>query len=74
MAGGDEMKSKCILSAPTTEELEKLINEYYCSRNYVIDGDRVLNRKTGQYLDGVYVVLKPKARWQMRRWERDADV
>lgn len=68
------MKSKCILSAPTTEELAKLINEYYCSRNYVIDGDRVLNRKTGQYLDGVYVVLKPKARWQMRRWERDADV
>lgn len=68
------MKSKCILSAPTTEELEKLINEYYCSRNYVIDGDRVLNRKTGQYLDGVYVVLKPKTRWQMRRWEGDADV
>lgn len=68
------MKSKCILSAPTTEELEKLINEYYCSRNYVIDGGRVLNRKTGQYLDGVYVVLKPKARWQMRRWESDADV
>jgi hypothetical protein len=67
------MKSKCIISAPTDEVLTMLINEYYCSRNYVIDGDRVLNRKTGQYLDGVYVCQK-NGRWQMRRWESDADV
>ena len=65
------MKSKCILSAPTTEELTRLINEYYHSENYEIDGDRVYNRKTGKYLEGVYVVLKVKARWQMRRWERE---
>lgn len=45
-----------------------LINEYYHSENYEIQGNMVYNRKTGKYLDGVYVCRKG-GRWQMRREE-----
>ena len=62
------MKSKCIISAPTVEALTMLINEYYHSENYEIQGNMVYNRKTGKYLDGVYVCRKG-GRWQMRREE-----
>jgi hypothetical protein len=66
------MLGKCILSAPTAEDLERLINEYYGSENYRIDGNLVFNRKTMEHLDGVYVVcLRRSGRWQMRRREKD---
>ena len=65
------MLGKCILSAPTHDELEKLINEYYCSENYRIDGNLVFNTKTFTHLGGVYVVCLKNGRWQMRRREKD---
>ena len=64
------MKAKCIISAPTAEALTMLINEYYHSENYEVRGSMVYNRKTGKYLDGVYVCQKG-GRWQMRREEND---
>ena len=41
---------KCILSAPSHDKLEALINEYYCSTNYRIDGNLVINSKTSLWI------------------------
>ena len=65
------MLGKCILSAPTAEDLERLINEFYGSENYRIDGNLVFNTKTFRHLDDVYVVCLKNGRWQMRRREKD---
>lgn len=63
------MKTKSICSATSKEDLEKMINEYYYSENYVITEDcRVYNRKTEKYLDN-FIVQEKKLRWSFRRIE-----
>lgn len=62
---------KCILSAPSHDKLEALINEYYCSTNYRIYGNLVINSKTGKCLDDMWVCCTKAGRWQMRRRIRD---
>lgn len=61
------MLGPCILSAPTLEKLEELINEYYCSVNYTVNGNLVYNRKTLTCIDGMWVSKARNGRWQMRR-------
>ena len=63
---------KCILSAPSRDKLEALINEYYCSTNYRIDGNLVINSKTGKCLDDMWVCCAKAGRWQMRRRVKEA--
>lgn len=41
------MKKKILASAPTKEGLEKLINEYFYSTNYIIKDDRPYSTKSG---------------------------
>lgn len=65
------MLGPCILSAPTVEKLEELINEFYCSVNYTVHGNLVFNRKTCEYLDTVYVVRLKNGRYQLRRRIKD---
>ena len=65
------MLGLCILSAPTLEKLEELINEYYCSVNYTVNGNLVYNRKTLTYIDDMWVVRTKNGRWQMRRVIKD---
>lgn len=43
---------KLIASAGTIEQLETLINQYFFSTSYKIDGEHVTNTKTGKTLDG----------------------
>lgn len=67
------MKTKTIMSAPTREELEKMINEYYFSNNFSIadDNKTVINSKTGRVLgkDEGYEVKQRKGRWAWTRAE-----
>lgn len=65
------MLGPCILSAPTLEKLEELINEYYCSVNYTVSGNLVYNRKTATYIDNMWVYKARNGRWQMRRVIKD---
>jgi hypothetical protein len=59
---------KLIASAGTIEQLEKLINQYFFSTSYKIDGEHVTNTKTGKTLDG-YKVTAKKSRY---RFETEA--
>lgn len=53
------MKFKCVMSAPTKEELIKMINEYFYSDNYTITDDgKIYNTKTEQTLDYLYQVKR----------------
>lgn len=63
------MKRKVIASAPTKEGLQKLINEYYYSKFYVIkeDNTTVENTKTGRILENK--VREYKGRWQFYKEE-----
>lgn len=54
---------KLIASAGTIEQLETMINQYFYSTSYKIDGERVTNTKTGKTLDG-YKVTAKKARYR----------
>jgi hypothetical protein len=65
------MLGPCILSAPTLEKLEELINESYCSVNYTVNGNLVYNRKTLTCIDGMWVYKARNGRWQMRRVIKD---
>lgn len=65
------MLGPCILSAPTLEKLEELINEYYCSVNYTVYGNLVYNRKTLTYIDDMWVSKAKNGRWQMRKVIKD---
>ena len=49
---------KLIASAGTIEQLETLINQYFFSTSYKIDGEQVTNTKTGKSLDGYKVTAK----------------
>ena len=58
------MKMKVYASAPTKEGLEKLINDFYCSKNYIITEDNTIyNTKTGKTVDTMTIKVK-KNRWQ----------
>ena len=65
------MKTYCICSAPTKADLEKMINKYFFSENYVITEDnKVYNTKTERYYPAESaVVVEKKGRWQFRRIE-----
>ena len=65
------MKTSCICSAPTKADLEKQINNYFLSENYVItDDNRVYNTKTEKYWSSeAAIIVKRKGRWQFRRIE-----
>ena len=65
------MKTYCICSASTKEDLEKQINNYFLSKNYVItDDNRVYNTKTEKYFSSeTYIIVERKNRWSFRRSE-----
>ena len=54
---------KLIASAATVADLENLINRYFFSTSYKIDGEKVMNTKTGKTLDG-YKVTAKKSRYR----------
>ena len=59
--------SNLIASAGTKEDLEKMINEYYFSTNYIItDNNEVYNTKKECVLDGAKVEFK-RNRWKFVR-------
>lgn len=63
------MKTKCVFSTGSKEDLERMINQYFYSENYIITEDnRVYNRKTEKYLDG-FIIQEKKSRWSFRRIE-----
>lgn len=56
-----------LASAGSKEVLEKMINEYYFSNNYVItDDNKIYNTKKKTYLSDVCVVVK-RNRWRFER-------
>lgn len=58
------MKNQIIASAGSKECLEKLINEYYMSENYLVtDDNKVYNKKLNKVLEGVQVIYQRK-RWR----------
>lgn len=61
------MKRVTIMSAPTREELEQMINEYYYTTNCIISDDNtsVINKKTGKVWNknNGYEVRQTKHRW-----------
>ena len=57
---------KLICSASTKEELEKMINAYYYSKNYIITDDmKVYNTKTEKYIDNIVRVSRGRWRFEM---------
>lgn len=53
-----------LASANDKNNLEQLINEFYCSENYIITKDnKVFNIKTGKTFSSVVVKIK-RNRWQ----------
>lgn len=51
------------ITSPTKERLQKAINKYFYSENYVItDDNRVFNTKTNEYLK-MWQVSKKRGRW-----------
>ena len=58
------MKNILVASAGDKKDLEKMINEFYFSENYIITEDNKLyNTKKEKYLDSVQVTFKRK-RWR----------
>ena len=48
-----------ICSAPTKDNLVKMINEFYCSENYVITEDnKVYNTKLDKFIDNGIIEFK----------------
>jgi hypothetical protein len=43
------MKNKLICSSPTKQGLEKMINEFYYSVNYIIKDNRAFNTKLNRF-------------------------
>lgn len=62
------MKTTLICSTPNGKsDLEKMINEYFYSENYIITEDnKIYNKKLDKYLTG-HIVQEKKGRWQFRR-------
>lgn len=63
------MTSKGLLgSASSKEALEKLINEYFFSKEYYIDESlKIKNDKLGRTLDKYYIKVT-KNRWRLYRF------
>lgn len=60
------MAYKCILSAGNKPALEKMINDYFYSSNYIITSDlKVYNTKTEKTLN--YIVTCKGGRWAMKK-------
>ena len=58
------MANKLIASAPSKEELQKLVNEFYCSTNWIIQDDNSLfNTKLNRSTDSV-IVRFFRGRWR----------
>lgn len=63
------MKTKTIMPTGTREDLVKMINEYYYSKNYIITEDnRIYNTAKEKYMDALKVVFK-RNRWRVERVE-----
>ena len=61
------MKTKTIMSTGTREDLVKMINEYYYSKNYIITEDnRIYNTKTEKFVDDLIVKFY-RGRWKVIR-------
>lgn len=61
------MKTVMRFSTGSKADLEKMINEYFYSENYVITEDnRVYNSKLDKYLDD-YIIQEKKSRWSFRK-------
>ena len=61
------MKTKTIMSTGTREDLVKMINEYYYSKNYIITEDnRIYNTKTEKFMDDLIVKFY-RGRWKVIR-------
>jgi hypothetical protein len=59
--------SNLIASAENKENLEKLINQYYYSNNYVItDNNEIFNNKKQLVLSGFKIVVNHN-RWRFER-------
>ena len=63
------MTGKTICTAATIEELEKLINEYFYSTSYKVDGDQVRSEKTEKTLDDYFVYRDISGRFRFCRKE-----
>lgn len=61
------MKTKCMASAPTKAELEKLINEYYYSTEYFVNDNMQAENKNGKIIDDHIVKVDKHGRWSFRR-------
>lgn len=58
-------KGRLIASAGSKEDLEKLINKYYYSENYIItENNEVYNKKLNKTFTDIRVILK-KERWRL---------
>lgn len=63
-AGGFEMKKKCIFTATSKQNLEKLINQFFYSENYYIDEqNQIRNKKTNFQTD--WIVEVKDGRWRI---------
>jgi hypothetical protein len=61
------MKNKLLSTSDTKEGLEKTINAYFYSKNYVIcDDKQIYNNLKKAYLEG-YVVIIKNNRWRFER-------
>ena len=60
-------KTKCMLSSTSKDGLQKMINEFYYSSNYVITEDnKVYNTKVKEFLSDSLSVVTKNNRWQLR--------
>lgn len=62
------MKSKIIASAPTKEDLQKLINRYFYSDNYYIDENSKLCNKVKDAPTN-YIIIEKKGRYYFKKLE-----
>jgi len=60
------MKGKLICSAGNKEDLQRMINRYYYSENYIITEDmRAYNTKTGRYSDNMVTIKRGRWRFEL---------
>ena len=64
-SGTSSTKGKTRATAPTEDELVKIINDYFYSKNYTIRDGRVYNTKLDKYLDD-FVVEQKCGRWILK--------
>jgi hypothetical protein len=61
------MKTKCLVSSLNKEDLQKAINRYYYSENYIITEDnKVYNTKLNKFFESDYIITVKNNRWQLR--------